>query len=155
MKKILAVMMAIVMMMAIPVPAFAADITTSGGTGNTTITTKTDGQGDGSFTVTIPAGWDIPWDATTTDVPYSVSSQLATGKTVQITVEGSGKMTKANVGEITYTLTNAVHTTTKAVVTSADPDYAAKVTVNVLAKDWDAASIDNYTDTLTFTAIVI
>ena len=58
MKKLLAVALAVVMMLAVCVPAFAADITTDGGTGTAIIKTSTQtagGEDGAGFTVTIPA----------------------------------------------------------------------------------------------------
>ena len=150
MKKILAIAMAIVMMMAITVPAFAGEITVSGANDTTTIKTNTDAVGAGSFTVTIPAEVEIYWGTPATNVNYSVTSQLETGKAVKVTVAGNGKMKNAANAELAYTLTDTEFKTTAPVVT----DAAAAVKVNVTSDAWAAASIDTYSDTLTFTAVV-
>lgn len=152
MKKIIAIAVAIVMMMAVAVPAFAADktINTSGANDTTTIKTNTDAIGAGSFTVTIPAEVEIYWGTASTDVNYSVTSQLETGKGVKVTVAGNGTMKNTANAELAYTLADTEFKTTAPVVT----DAAAAVKVNVTDDAWAAASIDTYSDTLTFTAVV-
>ena len=63
MKKVLSIALAVVMMLAVCVPAFAADITTDGGTGTTiikTATTTSGGDDARRFTVTVPADQEIP-----------------------------------------------------------------------------------------------
>ena len=56
----------------------------------------------------------------------------------------------SNGGELAYTLDNATFTAPSAVY-----DDTAKVTVKVALDDWKSAAIDNYTDTLTFTAEIV
>ena len=158
MKKILAIAMALVMMMAICVPAFATVTGGSNADNDTIISTDTlkdeDGDGIGEtdpswYTVTIPATQTLPWEATSTDIEYAVASQLKTGDVVKVTVtdaDGAYKMTSTG-GELAYTLENATFTADSAVYYD-----TAKVTVKVALNDWKSVAIDNYTDTLTFTA---
>jgi len=161
MKKILAIAMALVMMMAICVPAFAA-VTGGSNAGNDTIIntdTKKDTDGDGIgdtevawYTVTIPATQTLPWETESKDSEYTVASQLKTGEAVKVTVadaDAAYKMT-SNGGELAYTLDNATFTAPSAVY-----DDTAKVTVKVALDDWKSVAIDNYTDTLTFTAEIV
>ena len=158
MKKILAIAMALVMMMAICVPAFAAVTGGSNAGNDTIISTDTlkdeDGDGVGEtdpswYTVTIPATQTLPWETETKDIEYTVASQLKTGEAVKVTVadaDAAYKMTSAG-GELAYTLDNATFTAPSAVY-----DDTAKVTVKVALNDWKSVAIDSYTDTLTFTA---
>ncbi len=161
MKKILAIAMALVMMMAICVPAFAA-VTGGSNAGNDTIIntdtkkdTDNDGIGDTEvawYTVTIPATQTLPWETETKDIEYTVASQLKTGEAVKVTVadaDAAYKMT-SNGGELAYTLDNATFTAPSAVY-----DDTASVTVKVALDDWKSVAIDNYTDTLTFTAEIV
>lgn len=161
MKKILAIAMALVMMMAICVPAFAA-VTGGSNSGNDTIIdtdtrkdTNNDGIGDTEaawYTVTIPATQTLPWETESKDIVYTVASQLKTGKAVKVTVadaDAAYKMTSAG-GELAYTLENATFTADSAVY-----DDTASVTVKVALDDWKSVAIDNYTDTLTFTAEIV
>ncbi len=161
MKKILAIAMALVMMMAICVPAFAA-VTGGSNAGNDTIIntdtkkdTDNDGIGDTEvawYTVTIPATQTLPWETETKDIEYTVASQLKTGEAVKVTVadaDAAYKMT-SNGGELAYTLDNATFTAPSAVY-----DDTASVTVKIALGDWKSVAIDNYTDTLTFTAEIV
>ena len=161
MKKILAIAMALVMMMAICVPAFAAVTGGSNAGNDTIISTDTlkdeDGDGVGEtdpswYTVTIPATQTLPWEATSTDIEYAVASQLKTGKAVKVTVadaDAAYKMTCAG-GELAYSLDNATFTAPSAVY-----DNTTSVTVKVALDDWKSVAIDSYTDTLTFTAEIV
>lgn len=161
MKKILAIAMALVMMMAICVPAFAT-VTGGSNAGNDTIIntdTKKDIDGDGIgdievawYTVTIPATQTLAWETESKDIEYTVASQLKTGEAVKVTVKDADnayKMTSAG-GELAYTLENATFTAPAAVY-----DNTASVTVKVALDDWKSVAIDNYTDTLTFTAEIV
>ncbi len=158
MKKIIAIAMAFVMMMAIAVPAFAA-VEGGSNAGNETIintlTTKEDGTDPTWYTVTIPATQKIYWEATTTDINYTISSQLATGDLVNVTVadaDGAYVMTKdGSTATLAYTLTSTDYTATAEVVT----DEAAKVVVDTTNAAWATVPVDSYTDTLTFTATIV
>mgnify|MGYP003557600759 FL=1 len=161
MKKILAIAMALVMMMAICVPAFAAVTGGSNAGNDTIISTDTlkdeDGDGVGEtdpswYTVTIPATQVLPWEATATNIKYTVASQLKTGDAVKVTVDDADKaykMTAAG-GELKYSLENAIFTAPSAVY-----DAETSVTVKVALNDWKSVAIDSYTDTLTFTAEIV
>ena len=161
MKKILAIVMALVMMMAICVPAFAAVTGGSNAGSDTIINTDTkkdtdnDGVGDTEaslYKVTIPATQALPWEATSSNIKYTVASQLKTGEAVKVTVDDADKaykMTAAG-GELKYSLENATFTAPSAVY-----DAETSVTVKVAIDDWKSVAIDNYTDTLTFTAEIV
>ncbi len=156
MKKILAIAMAIVMMMAIAVPAFALTETVTGGnpvaneTIIETLTTKEDGSDPTWYTVTIPATQTIYWEATTTDVEYTINSQLATGDAVFVVVSGNSSL-KNTAGDILeYGLVNNEYTATASVVV----DEVASVTVDTSGANWKGVPVDTYTDTLTFTASI-
>ena len=161
MKKILAIAMALVMMMAICVPAFAAVTGGSNAGNDTIISTDTlkdeDGDGVGEtdpswYTVTIPATQVLPWEATATNIKYTVASQLKTGDAVKVTVDDADKAYKMTGvgGELTYSLENATFTAPSAVY-----DAETSVTVKVALNDWKSVAIDSYTDTLTFTAEIV
>lgn len=161
MKKILAIAMALVMMMAICVPAFAAVTGGSNSGSDTIINTDTkkdtdnDGVGDTEaswYTVTIPATQTLPWEATSSNIKYTVASQLKTGEAVMVKVDDADKaykMTAAG-GELKYSLENATFTAPSAVYNA-----ETSVTVKVALNDWKSVAIDNYTDTLTFTAEIV
>lgn len=175
MKKILSVLLAVSMLLALCIPAFAADITTDGGTDDTIIKTATlkDTNGDGtgdtdaeSFKVTIPADTTLPWgtaDTTTALRPYSVEAHLKFGKhlTVAVTNDGANTM-KYTVGGTTMTLAYTLGgdtyfdtVTPVAYDTVHDRGVEKTLTVSVAGDAWNTAVVGEYTDTLTFTVDVL
>ncbi len=157
MKKILAVMMAIVMMMAIAVPAFAATLNVDSASGDATVITDTSGiVGDGTYTVTYPATMSLTWGAETTGFQYSVTSQLKTGKCVEVEIvdkDANGLvMVNADGAELAYALNGTTSATTSAPVVT---DEAFDYSVDVAKAAWDAAAFDTYQDTLTFSSEVV
>lgn len=158
MKKALSIALAVVMLFAVCVPAFAADLTADGQSGTVIVktTTKTSGGDDArSFTVTIPADTEIPWGDLTTDLVYAVESHLGDNEFVNVKVAGNGKMTYAasETHELPYTLTGAVDFT--ADVPNVYPAADQTVTVNVQDLAWKTAVVGDYADTLTFTAAIV
>ncbi len=161
MKKILSMALAVVMLFAVCVPAFAADITASGGTGDSIVKTQLtdkDGNSAEKFTVSIPAETVIPWLTTTAvDVAYTVESHLAYGKYLSVAVSNDGADTMKYSPEagvtltLPYTLGNTAYTAPGPVV---NPTATVKANVTVAENDWNNAIIGEYADTLTFTATV-
>lgn len=167
MKKALSVLVALMMLVALCVPAFAADIVADG-TGDTIIKTSTlkDTDGDGvgdtdaeGFKVTIPADTVIPWGTEATDVSYMVEAHLARGKAVSVAVTGSGTMKTADaVYEIPYTLdgtANFVAANPWVYDTVNDTGVTQPLTVQIAADDWNTAVVEAYQDTLTYTVSVV
>ena len=157
MKKILAVMMAIVMMMAIAVPSFAATLNVDSASGDATVITDTSGVvGDGTYTVTYPATMSLTWGAETTAFQYSVTSQLKTGKCVEVEIvdkDANGLvMVNADGATLAYALNGTTSATTSAPVVT---DEAFDYSVDVAKAAWDAAAFDTYQDTLTFSSEVV
>lgn len=163
MKKILSIAVAVLMIAAICVPCFAATIdkTTPDGKGTAQVKTDISAVTDnGTFVVTIPAEMPIPWNTANTDsskdFTYSVESQLKTGKLIQVDVaQNNANMTSASGATLAYTITGditAVKTTTPVVATGT---FVKTVTVNVAGAAWANAAIDEYSDTLTFTAQIV
>lgn len=163
MKKIFSIALAVLMIAAVCVPCFAATIDKSTADGKGTAQVKTDISAitdDGDFTVTIPAEMPIPWNTantdSATDFTYSVESQLKTGKTVQVDVaQNNAVMSAASGATLAYSISGditAVKTTAPVIAAGA---FVKTVTVNVAGTAWANAAIDEYSDTLTFTAQVI
>ena len=156
MKKVISLVMALVMMMAIMVPAFAAELNATTQSGTATVQTDTSAiTGDGTYTVTYPATMNIVWGTTTTNFEYTVTSHLKTGKLVNVKVADTGdglNMVNADNATLAYALAGTVDgTTTNPVVTDATFNYS----INVETSAWNAAAIDTYSDTLTFTSTVV
>ena len=156
MKKVISLVMALVMMMAIMVPAFAAELNATTQSGTATVQTDTSAiTGDGTYTVTYPATMNIVWSTATTNFEYKVSSNLRTGKAIQVVVADTGdglNMVNATNATLAYTLGGTTTgKTTGPVVTDATFNYS----INVDSAVWAAAAIDTYSDTLTFTSTVV
>ncbi len=158
MKKVISLALALVMIFAVCIPVFAIDLGAGTPAGNTQV--LVDGindMGEGSYTVTIPAQVSIPWGNTVSDVEYSIYCQLQTGKRVKVTATSAdgGVMENASqTATLNYTLSDTTYTTTKSVVLVNAPE-TSNVKVNIPTANWDGASIDNYSGTLTFTAELI
>lgn len=163
MKKILSIAVAVLMIAAICVPCFAATIdkTTPDGKGTAQVKTDISAVTDsGTFVVTIPAEMPIPWNTANTDsskdFTYSVESQLKTGKVIQVDVaQNNANMKSASGATLAYTITGditAVKTTASVVAAGT---FVKTVTVNVAGTAWANAAIDEYSDTLTFTAQIV
>ena len=163
MKKAISAILALVMLTVLCVPAFAANITTDGGTGDSIVNTRTTTAGGDSaenFTVSIPAETTIPWLTTTAyDIAYTVESHLAYGKHLTVTVadsDGQNKMLytpEAGVTlELPYTLGATAYTAASPVV---NPAANVAATITVAENDWNNAVIGEYADTLTFTVNVV
>ena len=158
MKKILSIALALVMMMAICVPAFAADLTQKPAqSGDVIISTDTkdkDGNDAEQYIVTIPADTVIPWGEAETDVSYSVEAHLTRNNRVNVTVAGSGAMKTADGAySLAYTLDGGVDYTTA----EANVYPAANVELKVLVADldWNTAVVEEYSDILTYTSEIV
>lgn len=152
MKKIIAIVMALVMMMAVTVPAFAADITKdTAQAGQATVATTTSDT-DATYTVTYPATTTIPWgDTNAVNVNYAVTSQLPIGASLKVSVaaDNNGEMTSANAAgyKLTYTLTGGAEETFQEI----NNNVAPSTDVTVAIADFSQAVPDVYTGTLTYT----
>lgn len=159
MKKAISAILALVMLTVLCVPAFAANITTDGGTGDSIVKT-TYSTSDESFTVSIPAETTIPWLTTTAyDIAYTVESHLAYGKHLTVTVadsDGQNKMLYSPAAGVTLELPYTLGATTYiAAGPVVNPAATVAATITVDANDWNNAVIGEYTDTLTFTVNVV
>lgn len=150
MKKVFSVLMAVAMLAALMVPAFAATLTQDQNTGGATVKTDTSAAGEGTYTVTYAAEISVPWNSTAAvSSEYTVETHLKTGKQLQVTAKSDGMMTYES-EELAYTLggdktytAGAAETATKA------------ITVQVAQDAWDKAPIAEYTDTITYTAEIV
>ena len=153
MKKILSIVIAAAMLLAISVPAFAAEInqSTSGGVGNSSVVTYRSGI-SGTFTVSYPAETTIYWGTESTEIGYTVSSTLVSGNNLRVTVAQDNANLHTGGGRLLpYTIAGDTNITTgHETVTNS----AYSVNVNITKENWGSVSIDEYEDTLTFTASV-
>lgn len=164
MKKIISVLLAVAMLAALTVPAFAADITISkdepaagpDGAQTATVdvvtkTTNTEGADAYTYSVTFPASFEFAWgDTNAKSATYTVTSQLLLGASLDVSVAANngGEMTNENTAStLTYTLTNGGSAHFAEVNNSAAP--ATHPTVSIAS--YAGVPIAVYTGTLTYT----
>ena len=158
MKKVLSLALAVVMLFAVCVPAFAATLNQmpeqSGDVLVKTSTKTETGEDAATFVVTIPADTTLYWKQPSADVGYSVESHLTRNKAVSVSVAADGTMKTAD-GKYTlaYTLDGA--TAYKATTPVVYPAAAQALTLNVSADAWNYAVVEEYVGTLTYTAAVV
>ena len=152
MKKIIALVIAIVMMAAIAVPAFATNLDAAGDA-ETTVRY----QVTGSFSVEIPEAIVLPADVegTSEAVNLVITANREAGKTVTVTVESANEY-KLNAEEtLAYELYAGESLIDSAEDVVATTTAMQTVTVALTAK-WAEGSVvpvaaGTYSDTLTFT----
>ena len=155
MKKIISVLLAVAMLAALTVPAFAVDITKDSAEQSAEVdvvtkTTNTEGEDAYSYTVTIPASFEFDWgDTAAKDATYTVTSQLLLGASLDVSVatNNGGEMTAAGTDQtLTYTLANGGSTHFTEVNNSAAPTAQPAVSI----ASYDNVPIAVYTGTLTY-----
>lgn len=165
MKKVLSVVLAALLLCAACVPAFAANLTLDKATPSQTIeVTTSDWEDAASYTVTIPATVEIPWEGTPAEnggdsFEWSYDCQLLVGQHLEVYLDKTaGAMTNADTTDtLPYTLS-----TDGANVPLADSPFCSagavetgtqKVDIGFAEGAWKIA-IGEYTDTLTFNVAV-
>lgn len=154
MRKLFSVWLCAVLLCALTLPVFAANPITNATENNGSAIVKTDttSVGAGSFSVSIPADMTVIWGAQQSNFNYTVDSQLAVGKLLNVSVAPTAGVMRYNALELPYTLTGDTNFTTVAQVVTA---LKKTVAVNISAADWNTAAIAEYQDTVTFTATII
>ena len=155
MKKILAVVMALAMLFALCVPAFAADpnpITkdTAQQSGSIDVIT-TYLPSDETYSVSYPAAVNVAWgDTAAQDAKYTVTSALQIGAkiTVSAAENAGGKMTATGTAD---TLTFSVQNGAAQEFTGANA--AANSATTVTISDFSGAAVGVYTGTMTYTVV--
>ncbi len=152
MKKIIAIAMALVMMMAIAVPAFAGTLNSATSNGDTTVIVDgTDVANNGVYSVTIPATVNLTWGQNGAD-EYTINSQLVTGKRVKVTLAKSADLTSATGEVIPFTATDAT-TGISADEVVENEVHAFNITVE--ADAWTEVPYDVYEGQISFTSEVV
>lgn len=152
MKKVISVLLAVMMLAALMVPAFAETFTQDEDEGGSA-TVKTDTSavtGEGTYTVTYDAEISVPWNSTAAvSSNYTVETHLRSGNKLEVTVSSDGIM-EYNALQLPYTLGGDLSYTA-----GAAENATKAITVTVAQDDWDKAPIAEYTDTITYTAEII
>lgn len=159
MKKVISVLMAVAMLAALMVPAFALT-EADGNPASDTAEVKTNYDNlkatGGYYTVTYPAETTIAWGTEDTTIKYTVSTQLIPTATLNVTVaQNNPAMEKQNAldtdPKLTYTLSGDTN------VTGISPfvtDEEHTLNINITKDAWGDVPVDDYSDRLTFTATV-
>lgn len=172
MKKVLAIVLTIVMMFAVCVPAFAADLTinetapAANAEGKQTVdhlvktsTQKEDGSNGATYLVTIPAETTIPWEKENYEVSYDIVSQLQAGKRLEIAVasqSGVNELVDAAGNKLPYELKTVDGAALATVKTATEVlNTTEKFNINIALAKWQAAPVNEYTGYLTFAVEVV
>lgn len=153
MKKIISIALALVMMMAVCVPAFAGTLNATTQSGNSTVLVDgiTD-KGNGTYSVEIPASVDLIWGDTTKEGTYKITSQVQTDKRVKVTLSKAKDLTNAANETIEFAVADATTGLANSAVVNNEP-HAFNLTID--ASEWAAASIATYEGTITFEAELV
>ena len=154
MKKILSVILAVAMICAICVPAFAEtiDMDSDPQSGSTVVKVDTTNMPeDGIWTVTYPAEVSVEWGATSTAIKdYKITTHLAVGKNLKVTVTKADAKLIYQDEDLAYALGGETSVKASEVAT-----LEPAVTVVIAANDWNNAPIAAYEGKITFTAEVV
>lgn len=156
MKKVISVLLAVAMLAALMVPAFALDKTLDENTKSGTAEVKTNYDNleatGGYYTVTYPAETTIAWGTEDTTIKYNVSTQLIPTATLTVTVaQDNAAMKSADETELPYTLSGDTEVTGIAPFVSEEKS----LNINITDANWKSVPVDDYSDTLTFTASIV
>lgn len=155
MKKVISVLMAVAMLAALMVPAFALT-EADGNPASDTAKVKTNYDNlkatGGYYTVTFPAETKIAWGTVDTTIKYNVSTQLIPTATLTVTVaQDNAAMKSADETELPYTLSGDTEVTGIAPFVSEEKS----LNINITDANWKSVPVDDYSDTLTFTASIV
>ena len=155
MKKVISVLMAVAMLAALMVPAFALT-EADGNPASDTAEVKTNYDNleatGGYYTVTFPAETKIAWGTVDTTIKYNVSTQLIPTATLTVTVaQDNAAMKSADETELPYTLSGDTEVTGIAPFVSEEKS----LNINITDANWKSVTVDDYSDTLTFTASIV
>ena len=155
MKKVISVLMAVAMLAALMVPAFAlteADGNPARGTADVKTNYDNLEATGGYYTVTYPAETTIAWGTVDTTIKYNVSTQLIPTATLTVTVaQDNAAMKSADETELPYTLSGDTEVTGIAPFVSEEKS----LNINITDANWKSVPVDDYSDTLTFTASIV
>ena len=151
MKRIIALVMALVMMMAVTVPAFAAVKNENDDPINTVEVTVDADSASEKWTVTIPAAINLTWGDTATPKAYTMDCQLKENRALVVSANVAQILT-SDAGTIEFTLSGDISN-----IKSPTPVYKGthNFSIDVTEDAWNAATIADYTGTISFSAEVI
>lgn len=155
MKKVISVLLAVMMLAALMVPAFAlteADGNPASGTADVKTNYDNLEATGGYYTVTYPAEINVAWGTEDTTANYTVETQLVPTATLNVTVaQNNAAMKNADSKELTYTLSGDTNVTGIGAFVTEEK----ALNIHVATADWQSVPVDAYSDTLTFTAEIV
>ena len=146
MKKLFALILAVVIMATMSVTAFA--VNTTGGEADITTSIAP------TYTVTIPADVSVDFNATETDFGAIevTDSQIHPDKCIKVTLDTDNKLENSidNTKVIPYAIKDSEGSdfTSSTYLTEGDK---TELSIHITADDWNAAYAGDYSDTVTFT----
>lgn len=151
MKKVISVALVSALALSASVTAFAATITQDTSDPKTTDTVISTSVKP-TYTVTIPADVNVPFNAETTSFGQIKvdSAQIDPDKCIKVSLTTDGKL-KNNVDEtkvIPYTVKSGENAFTSATYLKAGD--STDLTINIATDDWNKAYAGEYSDTVTF-----
>lgn len=155
MKKVISVLLAVMMLAALMVPAFAlteADGNPASGTADVKTNYDNLEATGGYYTVTYPAEINVAWGTEDTTANYTVETQLVPTATLKVTVaQDNAAMKNADSKELTYTLGGDNNATGIGAFVTEEKT----LNIHVDTAAWQSVPVDAYSDTLTFTAEIV
>ncbi|MCI5727348.1 MAG: hypothetical protein MR274_07565 [Clostridium sp.] len=150
MKKILLTLLSITLLASVSVTVFATEI--NQGSEPKTVDTEITTSIVPTYTVTIPANVNVPFNAQSTDFGSIevTAAQINPDKCIKVALISDGEL-KNTVDEtkvIPYTVKSGDTAFTFATYLAADDK--TDLTINITEDDWNKAYAGDYTDTVTF-----
>ena len=153
MKKVLSVALAVLMICAISIPAFANTITDGGATtGDALVKVNTEDVAGGTFTVEYPARTAVNWGTENTDIQYTSTTHLEAGSTLSVKVTKHADYAQMKYLDYTldYTLGGDTDVTVDTVTTK-----TSTLNFGITEANWKTAPVAPYEAHLTFTVAVV
>lgn len=153
MKKVLSVALAVLMICAISIPAFATTITDeTANTGTAKVTVNTEEVAGGTFTVEYPATTAVKWGTPNTNIQYTSTTHLEAGSTLSVKVAKHADYAQMKYLDykLDYTLGGDTDVTVDTVATK-----TSTLNFGIAEANWQAAPVAPYEAILTFTVAVV
>lgn len=157
MKKVLSVALAVLMICAISIPAFAVvenSLTDKGAnTGDAMVKVDTGTMAGGTFEVRYPAETHISWNTKNTDIQYTSTTHLEAGK--QLSVKVTKHKDYEQMKYLDYTLDYTLGGDTDVTVDTVTTTQTNTLNIGITEENWKTAPVAGYEAHLTFTVAVV
>ena len=157
MKKLVALMMTLVMMLAVAVPAFATKTITTEKSDTSNITVNGTSTSLENYTVTIPAQIDMTWGKKAT-ATYTVACQLTSGRHLQVVAAPAGE-SKLNDTKGNFLLYSLAHTSPDTSLTTISSSETVTTpenhSIEISVSNWNSVPLGTYEGTMSFTVSIV